>query len=459
MIERTVGQIAKMIKVKNDVSHIAQLAIKGVSIDSRKVEPGNLFIPLKGDQADGHQYVEMALKRGAIATLWHQDVPNPPDQALIVSDPLTALQELARAYRDELPLQVVGITGSNGKTTTKDITAAILGETYRVQKTEGNFNNHIGLPLTILSLRETTEVAILEMGMSGRGEISMLTKIARPDVAIVTNIGEAHMLDLGSREAIAAAKLEIVEGLRPGGLFIYPGNEPLIIQQVIFMKQIRARTFGETPENDMYALNIEQAEKGSTFTASAFPKESLFIPIAGKHNIMNTLAALLVARNFAVPVEHIKKGLKSVELSTMRMEWRTGPKGSTILNDAYNASPTATRAVIQLLENMDPNREKIVVLGDMLELGPKEKEYHEKIGEDLNPEKIKYVFTYGSLGKHIAIGAQKNFPEERVFTFENKAVLTAALEEKISGQEMIAVKASRGMRLEEIVETLAVNNE
>lgn len=458
MIERTVGQIAQMIDALNDVSQFAHLKIKGVTIDSRKVEPGNLFIPLKGEQADGHQYVERALQRGAVATFWQKDVPNPPDHAIIVNDPLLALQELARAYRKELTsLEVIGITGSNGKTTTKDITAAILGETFKVQKTEGNLNNHIGLPLTILSLRESTEIAIVEMGMSGKGEISLLTKIARPDVAIVTNIGEAHMLDLGSREAIATAKLEIVEGLRPGGLFIYPGNEPLLVTQVSLMKHVRVRTFGETPENDMYVLNMAQEERGSTFTASAYSKEPLFIPIPGKHNVMNTLAALLVARKFGIPFEHIKNGLKSVKLSTMRMEWRDGPKGSTILNDAYNASPTATRAVIQLIENMDPTREKIVVLGDMLELGKMEKQYHEQIGEEIDPNKIKYVFTYGLLGEHIAEGAKKNFPEERVFIFNNKEALASALEEKISGGEMVAVKASRGMRLEEVVEMLAKN--
>ncbi len=230
MISRTLGQIAAMIKVENDVSSFQDKLIQGVCIDTRKIIKGNLFIPFKGERMDGHQFVEAALEQGAAAALWQKDVPNPPKNApiLIVEDTLEALQQLAKSYRDELPAKVIGITGSNGKTTTKDITAAIFSETYKVHKTEGNFNNHIGLPLTILSMEESTEIAILEMGMSGKGEISLLTKLSRPDVAIITNIGEAHLLDLGSREAIAEVKLEIIEGLSENGLLIYPGNEPLI---------------------------------------------------------------------------------------------------------------------------------------------------------------------------------------------------------------------------------------
>lgn len=447
-----------MIDVKNDVSAWSRVNIKGASIDSRKILPGNLFVPLKGDKTDGHQFVEKAFEKGAAATLWQEGAPNPPEgkPVIIVKDVLGALQELAKAYRNELSLKVVAITGSNGKTTTKDITAAVLGKTYRVQKTEGNLNNHIGLPLTVLSLKENTEIAILEMGMSGRGEISLLTNIAKPDAAIITNIGEAHLLDLGSREAIADAKFEITEGLKEGGLFIYPGNEPLLVERASMLKQARLKTFGESPEHDLYLLDYKLEERGSTFTVSNCPDDALFLPVAGKHNIMNALAALLAAKEFSVPFSDIKEGLKSVKLSTMRMEWRKGPKGSTILNDAYNSSPTALRAVIGMVESMDEKREKILVLGDMLELGEEEKKFHRDIGREINPDKIKYVFTYGRLGKSIAEGAAEHFPEDRVFSFRDQKELIAALREKISGNEIIAVKASRGMKMEKVVEALAV---
>ncbi|VEF49470.1 UDP-N-acetylmuramoylalanyl-D-glutamyl-2, 6-diaminopimelate/D-alanyl-D-alanyl ligase [Bacillus freudenreichii] len=458
MIQRTIGQIAKMIKIENDVTEYAQQEVKGVTIDSRKISPGNLFVPFKGEQTDGHKYAEMALNQGAAAVFWQEDVPNPPTNGpvLVVKDTLLALQALAKAYRDELSVKVVGITGSNGKTTTKDITAAVLGETYRVQKTEGNFNNHIGLPLTILALEETTEIAILEMGMSSRGEISLLTKIARPDAAIITNVGEAHLLDLGSREEIAAAKFEITEGLAPGGLFIYPGNEPLLQEKAATLDNIRLETFGPSAENAAYPLELTIEERGSTFTASNFPNEPLFLPIAGKHNVMNALAALLAAKEFSVPARDVKNGLNSVKLSTMRMEWRNGIKGTTILNDSYNSSPTALRAVIGMLESMDAAKEKIVVLGDMLELGDMEIEFHEQIGEEIDPAKIKYVYTYGNLGKWIAQGAEKNFPAGHVFSFLNQDELIRSLKGKISGGELIVVKASRGMKMEKVVEALAI---
>ena len=204
--------------------------IAGVSIDSRKVTTDNLFVPLRGEKVDGHRYVEKVRDQGAAASLWQKDVPNPPKNIpiIIVENTEVALQELARAYRQQLNVRVIGVTGSNGKTTTKDMTAALLATTYKVHKTSGNFNNHLGLPLTILSMDEDTDVAVLEMGMSSRGEIEFLSKLARPDLAIITNIGESHLLDLGSREEIANAKLEIIEGLAGGGTLIYYGDEPLL---------------------------------------------------------------------------------------------------------------------------------------------------------------------------------------------------------------------------------------
>lgn len=459
MIKRSIQQLTSMMKVENDVSAIKDVVINGVSIDTRKIASGNLFVPFKGEHTDGHQYAETAIENGAAAVLWQKDVPNPPANipVLIVENTLLALQELARSYRNELSAKVIGITGSNGKTTTKDIAASIFSENFKVHKTEGNFNNHIGLPLTILAMEESTEIAILEMGMSGKGEISLLTKLARPDIAIITNIGEAHMQDLGSRAAIADAKLEIVEGLRMGGLLIYPGNEPLLVQRVSRLKQFRTCTFGETPENDLYPENMELNELGSTFNARYIAEEPLYLSIPGKYNILNALAVMLAAQEFDVPVISMEKGLKAVQLSNMRMEWKDGFKGTRILNDAYNSSPTATRAAISLVENITTERDKIIVLGDMLELGDQEIQYHEQIGAFMNPDKIKYVFTYGQLGKYIYEGAKEKFPEERVFHFTNKEDLAIAIKGKIEGNEIILVKASRGMKLEETVEALTAN--
>ncbi|MGG3738771.1 UDP-N-acetylmuramoyl-tripeptide--D-alanyl-D-alanine ligase [Aeribacillus pallidus] len=455
MIRRTIGQIALMIPVQNDVSVYSMIEIHGVSIDSRKIEKGNLFIPFQGEKVDGHQFVEDALRKGAAASLWKKDVPNPPKDVpiLMVDDPLHALQELARAYRNELQTKVVGITGSNGKTTTKDMTASLLSRKYRVQKTEGNFNNHIGLPLTILSLREDTEVAVIEMGMSAKGEISFLTKLARPEVAIITNIGESHLQDLGSREAIADAKLEIVEGLPKDGLLLYFGDEPLLRERVQNMKQVRTKTFGKMSTNDVYPTFTEQKGLGTVFSINRQPNEQFFLPVLGAHNLMNALAAMMVAEEWNISFTEMKKGLENLQLTKMRMELLEGKNGAKWINDAYNASPTSMKAAIQLLESLQGFERKIVVLGDMLELGPQEKEFHFQVGKSIDPNRIDYVFTYGELAAFISNGAKEQFPSDRVLSFNDKTELINHLKHVVKANDVILVKASRGMRLEEVVQT------
>jgi UDP-N-acetylmuramoyl-tripeptide--D-alanyl-D-alanine ligase len=455
MIRRTIGQIAHMIPVQNDVSAYSMIEIHGVSIDSRKIEKGNLFIPFQGEKVDGHQFVEDAFRKGAAASLWKKDVPNPPKDVpiLMVDDPLHALQELARAYRNELQTKVVGITGSNGKTTTKDMTASLLSRKYRVQKTEGNFNNHIGLPLTILSLREDTEVAVIEMGMSAKGEISFLTKLARPEVAIITNIGESHLQDLGSREAIADAKLEIVEGLPKDGLLLYFGDEPLLRERVQNMKQVRTKTFGKMSTNDVYPTFTEQKGLGTVFSINRQPNEQFFLPVLGAHNLMNALAAMMVAEEWNLSFTEMKKGLENLQLTKMRMELLEGKNGAKWINDAYNASPTSMKAAIQLLESLQGFERKIVVLGDMLELGPQEKEFHFQVGKSIDPNRIDYVFTYGELAAFISNGAKEQFPSDRVLSFNDKTELINHLKHVVKANDVILVKASRGMRLEEVVQT------
>lgn len=456
MIKRTIEEIAKMIEIKNDVASFHQVEVSGVCIDTRKVEAGNLFIPLEGEHVDGHQFVEDAFQRGASAALWHKSVPNPPLHLpiLIVDHPLTALQSLAKAYRQELTAKVIGITGSNGKTTTKDMAAAILSEAFIVQKTEGNYNNHIGLPLTILSLHKEVEVAVLELGMSAKGEIALLTDIAQPDIAIITNIGEAHLLDLGSREAIAAAKMEITTGMKKDGILLYPGDEPLLTDM---LKEVQGqkRSFGKTIENNVFPINIIQHAEGNTFSINIAEDEVYDVPVLGFHNVLNALPAILVAKTLGMEYKAIKKGLHALTLSKMRMEWVKGKKGIQILDDSYNASPTAMKAVLQLFENIGEDKKRMVVLGDMLELGEEEIPFHQQIGRELHPDRLHYVFTYGQLSKYIAEEARKSFPDDRVFAFLDKERLMRTLEEKLEGDELILVKASRGMKLEEVVAFLA----
>jgi UDP-N-acetylmuramoyl-tripeptide--D-alanyl-D-alanine ligase len=456
MFEKTIKDICTMLDVKNDLSMFDAVVVKGVSIDTRKIESGNVFVPFKGENVDGHQFVRQAINNGASAALWDINVPNPPADipVIVVEDPLLALQSLANQYRHELDLKVVGITGSNGKTTTKDIVANLLSVKYRVHKTQGNYNNHIGLPLTILSLPRDSEVAVLEMGMSGFGEIELLSEISQPDAAIITNIGESHLQDLGSREGIAKAKLEIVKGLKPDGLFAYCGDEPLLQEGVKELDLKYVETFGRSESNSIYPTKIEMNNQGSYFETSLAEGETFFLPVLGQHNIHNALAGILIARHFGLRLDEIKEGLQSLKLTQMRMEMVKGKKGESIINDAYNASPTSMKAAIGLVSELEGYHTKVLVLGDMLELGDHEKDFHQEIGRMIDQEKVQLVFTFGHLGSFIAKGALENFPEDRVQSFSDKESLTRELTSIITGDELLLFKASRGMRLEEIIEGL-----
>ncbi|MBY0121178.1 UDP-N-acetylmuramoyl-tripeptide--D-alanyl-D-alanine ligase [Bacillus sp. S/N-304-OC-R1] len=456
MIRKTLKEITEMIQVENDLSVFHDNEINGVSIDSRKIQPGHLFVPFKGENFDGHQFVEAAIKQGAGAALWQKDIPNPPIHLpiLIVEDTLIALQELARSYRHMLGVRIVGVTGSNGKTTTKDMTANLLSVQYKVQKTEGNFNNEIGLPLTILDLDKDTEIAVLEMGMSSRGEIDFLTRLAEPEAAIITNIGESHLLDLGSREGIAEAKLEIIHGLKEKGVITYYGDEPLLHDRLSdYEGNIQIKTFGRSGKNDIFPVDIKQNDTGSTFKTNVTDIE-FKLPVLGTHNVLNALAAMTVASHFGVPFERMNEGFSELKLTNMRTELLQGKKGEKIINDAYNASPTSMHAAIELLSHLPGYKNKILVLGDMLELGPQEEEFHLKMGESIDPQKIDFVFTFGKLGELIAEGAKTKLPSDRVFAFTEKQALIEKLEKIVNEETIVLVKASRGMKLEEVVTAL-----
>jgi UDP-N-acetylmuramoyl-tripeptide--D-alanyl-D-alanine ligase len=453
MIQRTIKEIASMFSVLNDYHLFENESIHGVCIDTRKIEKGNLFVPFSGQNTDGHQYVEAAIEKGAAAALWQKSVPNPPLHLpiLVVEDTLVALQELAKAYRHQLQLKVIGITGSNGKTTTKDMVANLLSLQYKVQKTEGNYNNHIGLPITILSLKEDTEMAVLEMGMSGRGEIDFLSRLAEPDVVVITNIGESHLLDLGSREGIAEAKLEILNGLKADGKIIYFGDEPLLSEKLGHYKgNATISTFGRSERNSLHPTEVSTSDSGSYFQVNNHD-EKYYLPVLGTHNIMNALSAMLVASHFGIPFSIFNEGFKTLKLTNMRMELLKGARGEKVINDAYNASPTSMKAAIELVATLPGYNRKILVLGDMLELGPNEVEFHYEIGKALDPEKIQFVFTFGQLASEIARGAQESLTDNQVFSFTDKQKLIEELKKLTNADTLVLVKASRGMKLEEVV--------
>lgn len=452
MIKRTYAEIASMSSSTRFFEQYNEVLISGVTIDSRKIEAGQLFIPFKGERTDGHEYVADAIKQGAAAAFWQKDVPNPPENLplIFVDDSLTAIQTLAKSYLQQLKVKIVGITGSNGKTSTKDMTTSLLSLKYKVQKTEGNYNNHLGLPLTVLGLEEDTDIAVLEMGMSSRGEIDFLSRLAEPDIAVITNIGESHMQDLGSREGIAEAKLEILNGLKEKGRFVYFGDEPLLSTRVKD-RNLDMKTFGMDPANDLYPYKIKALENGSVFQINK-AAEPFELPVLGNHNILNALAAMLVAEYFEIPYEEMNKGLQSLKLTNMRMELVEGQLGVKVINDAYNASPTSMLAAIDVLKKLPGYKQKIAVLGDMLELGDQEEAFHYEMGEHLDG--VDYVLTYGKLGNFIAEGAKTVLPEDHVFSFQEKEPLIETLLPFLNKETVILVKASRGMKLEEIVKAI-----
>jgi UDP-N-acetylmuramoyl-tripeptide--D-alanyl-D-alanine ligase len=432
----------------------------GVSTDTRTLQPGQLFVPLAGDRFDGHEYLATARSMGASASLWQCGRPVPADPGIplvLVEDTLTALQQLAQRYLDSLGAKVAAVTGSNGKTTTKDLLFSVLKTRFRVHKTEGNFNNHIGLPLTILRAPADTEVFVLEMGMSGFGEISLLSRLARPDLAVITNIGEAHLLQLGSRRNIARAKLEIAVGLRPGGVMIINGDEPLLqeLAGMALPEGAELITFGETETNRYSVSGIDVSADRTGFTVRTGSVDARYeIPIPGKHNAVNALAAIAAGSVLGMTREEIAEGLQGTKLTGMRIERTAAANGAVVLNDAYNASPTSVRAALRLLEGLNGYGAKRLVLGDMLELGPEEADFHAEIGSSLSPATADYVYLFGPLSARTAEAAQAVMPAGAVRHFADKRELEQTLARELSPDDLVLVKASRGMKLEEIVSAL-----
>lgn len=447
-MKKKIEQIAKWLGIKTSFKGIE---VTGVSINTRTLKPGDLFVPFRGENVNGHKYVLQAFEAGAAAALWQRDEPNPPEDLplLMVDDCETALQEMARAYRDELPVTVVGITGSNGKTSTKDLVASVLKPYFKVQKTQGNYNNEIGLPLTILSLDEDTKFAVLEMGMSGFGQIEFLSELARPDYAIITNIGEAHMQDLGSREGIAQAKFEITAGLESHGKLFYDGDEPLLLPFVENFPQ--AVSFGFDDNNELTVTDIKATENGSSFLVSGIIDAAFTIPVLGEHQVKNTLSAILVALEAGLSEEDIRKSLKDAALTDMRMQIIQAEKGATFINDAYNAAPSSMNAALNFIRETTMKDDKWVVLGDMLELGENEQEYHEALAKNIAGD-IAGVCLYGPRMKWLYDKLRLSFKGELLWSEDDYAPIIELLKEKITPDSIILVKGSRGMALEHIIE-------
>lgn len=456
MKELTIQQLVEATGGTFYKSNNSSKAISGVEFDSRRIKPGDLFIPLTCGATDGHTYIQKAIDQGAVACLWSNSVEEAPVNCLYVievEDTLQAFQQLAAFYRDLINPTVIGITGSNGKTTTKDMTAEVLQTRYTVHKTQGNYNNEIGLPYTILTMPEETDMLVLEMGMSGYGEIEELSLIAKPDIAVVTLIGESHLEHLGSREGIAKAKLEILKGLKEDGLFIYPQNEPLLQNHW----KTRNLTFGLSDQSDVYAYDLVEEATQTYFKTNLDTQVVCSIPVLGSYNVTNALIALSIARELDVPMEQAIFKLSQFQLTKNRLEWLETTTGVKLLNDAYNASPTSMKAVLKTFSSLpiETLNRRIVVLGDIRELGDKSKTYHQQLADWIHPETIQYVYLFGP-EMEVLYEALKNTysPNTLYYEKENHDRLINQLQQEIRLEDMILIKSSFGTDLLQVVTAL-----
>ncbi|WP_096549797.1 UDP-N-acetylmuramoyl-tripeptide--D-alanyl-D-alanine ligase [Ureibacillus thermosphaericus] len=451
-MRKSIQDIANWLNI--EAGEHGEKIVTGVSIDTRTIKEGDLFIPFRGEKTNGHKYVLQAFEKGASCSLWLKDEPNPPKDVplLFVEDSGLALQQMARMYRNELKAKFIGITGSNGKTSSKDILASLLSPFYKVQKTIGNFNNELGLPLTILSLDEDTEIAVLEMGMSGFGEIEFLSTLAKPHYAVITNIGEAHMQDLGSREGIAKAKFEIIKGFDSEGVLCYDGDEPLLRALIEITPQLRSKSFGFQQGNDLMIREIETTEKGSRFIVDGELNGEFFIPILGKHQVKNALGAMLVAKSLGMSDEQIRKGLEQVSLTDMRMQ--LVPVGDVLfINDAYNAAPTSMKAAIEFLQSTSMRKDKWLVLGDMLELGDKEQQFHEELAKYIDENHISRICLFGPRMEWLYHKIAPRFTGRILHTKDDYGKIVDYIKQHADKDSLILIKGSRGMKLETIINT------
>jgi UDP-N-acetylmuramoyl-tripeptide--D-alanyl-D-alanine ligase len=438
----------------------ADTYVSGIAIDSRKVGPGYLFIPLKGERCDGHDFIPGAFEGGAQAALTKrgtEDIHAASQEGKVlikVDSTLKALQDIAAYYRKRFSIPFVGITGSVGKTSTKDMVASALGAVYNVLKNEGNLNNEIGVPLTILRLEESHQAAVVEMGMSGFGEIRTLTGIVKPKVGIITNIGISHIEKLGTRQNILKAKLELLEGLQPDGLLILNADD-VMLSGVKDLLDVRTVSYGLEDGADYQAYNVRsRGENGIDFGILIGGRDySVHLPVPGIHNVYNALAALAAGRELGVDVQDLINGIAAYSPESMRLNI-VRENGITVINDAYNASPQSVKAAIDVLDELEAGR-RIAVLGDMLELGDWSTKAHLETGNNVAGSSVEMIITVGTAAADIARGAvEAGFPPENaVMTGSNEEALDY-LRSIVRKGDAVLVKGSRGMKMEEIVNGL-----
>lgn len=429
------------------------------SKDTRVIEENDVYIGIKGENFDGNKFYDKAFDNGASVCILDNiediDINKYKDKTIIkVEDSIIALGKIAAYKRSLYDIPVIAVTGSVGKTSTKDMIASVLETKYNVLKTKGNLNNNIGMPLTILELKDH-DCMVVEMGMNHLNEISYLTKIAKPTIAVITNIGTAHIGNLSSRENILKAKLEILEGLdKDGVLFINNDNDLLHKEYNNLKNEYKVKTIGIDNISDYMAYNIKEDITGSMFTIKDDNiEENIQVNVATRPFIYNSLMGYAIGKELNIEKDLIKKGISNLKLTDHRLEKKVNQNGVTIIDDTYNASYDSMKSSIELLGKS--NNRKIAILGDMLELGEYSEEIHRKVGEDVVNNKIDILITVGEFSKYIKDEAIKNgFNKENIYSFEKQEDTYNLLKTILKNEDLVLIKGSHGINLENVVEEI-----
>ena len=430
------------------------------SKDTRIINKGDIYIGIKGENFDGSLFWKEALDNGAEGVIIENIEITEDEKStyknktiIIVENVLEALYKIAEAKRNLYNIPVIAVTGSVGKTSTKDIVANVVSQKYKTLKTIGNNNNNIGLPFTLLRLKDE-EAAVLEMGMNHFGEISLLSKIAKPDICVITNIGTSHIGNLGSRENILKAKLEILEGANNPTVIINNDNDLLHNWYLQNNQKYNIKTFGINNVSDFNAENIKLFSSRSTYTCKICKKNiNVNVPVGGEHFILNSLCATAVGSTLGIEAEKIKNGIESFELTNKRMDITELENGIKIINDAYNASYESMKASLKVLSEYKENR-KIAVLGDMFELGDFSKELHEKVGEEVIKNNIDILICTGENARFIVQKAKEKMNSKDIYYVDTKEKIETLLNENVEKGDVILFKASNGMKFYELAERM-----
>lgn len=438
------------------IQNEADVAVTSTAFDSRQVKPGGLFIPLVADN-DGHHYVDAAESNGATVALWQADHQNVPSHLpiIIVPDTLAAYQQLASHYLSQVDPLVVAVSGSNGKTTTKDFIAAIGQTSYKTVKTPENFNNEIGVPQTILSMPTDTELLVIEIGMDHPGDLTFLSKLVKPDIALLTMIGEAHIEFFKTRERIADGKMEIINGLKEHGHLVFNGDEPLLFERVGQHAHLLHDSFGLNSTNDLFASEIDMTPVQASFKTNQ-SAQRFTIPMTGRYNVTNALSAITVGHLLHISDEKIAQALAEAPITENRTEWLDGQFGGKILSDVYNSNPTAAKEVLHFFADTPTQGKRIAVLGDMLQLGDASPALHASLMENLNPDKIAHVYLVGEEIKSLEEALLPIYPAGTVkrYAIDDPESLLKDLLADLTPDDTIMLKGSHGVHLENIVNQL-----